>query len=524
MLLENWLSALLATSGEDQTVDPGSVDSSLERLRNLLYLALAALAVAKVALDRAWARFRTGADLALAVLGLVIVVAGLVNDSSAGLIGQALFVAFRGLLVFYALRAADLGWAAVRRMLLVVGVIVALNVLLALVQLALGTPAYRALGWAATAWSDQGRVQGLQAHPENLAHLLGLVLVGVIALFASRPQVRPMWWMSAILVALALAATGSSQSLIAVLIAGAAIAVLVHGQRRRILGVCLVVILCTIGYIVARPADRAAWERRLVSPFSHSQVRGPDPAKPRPAAPTTPAPPRSPAPAPPGSPTPAPPGSPTPGPAVFELQQAGDILPRQPLLGFGPGQFGGEVAERNNPDWHRNRKLGPVPLSGEASGPRVESFWLHLVMEVGVIGLIAYVIWLFFVVRPLLPGSARRSRRATPVPSAVTAWGVGAIVFVCVVALGSPAFESAQLSALSWTVLGIAWWAWRRSLEEEASVYSAETAMLPVVRDPSDVTDSETRILATDEILALARRARREIDGRSAGVSYPTER
>jgi hypothetical protein len=196
---------------------------------------------------------------------------------------------------------------------------------------------------------------------------------------------------------------------------------------------------------------------------------------------------------------------------VLYLQQAAGILPRQPLLGFGIGQFGGVVAEKNNPDWHKNPKFGPNGFNRYGfQAVQIDSFWLHLVMETGVFGLVTYLVWLFFVVRPLLPTSRRGSRRTTrrPPPAAVV-WGIGAMAFACIVAFLSPAFEDPLLPALLWTILGIAWWAWRRSRDEEASIYTAETAMLPVLRDPSDVRDIDTRILATDDILALARRTRR---------------
>ncbi|WP_165439915.1 O-antigen ligase family protein [Micromonospora kangleipakensis] len=502
VLLETWVQVLSGPGSEDVRGHVESGAAWLEQLRNVLYLALAVITLVKVAMDRQWARFRTGADLALLVLGLVMVLAGVVNDSSVGLIGQGILVYFRGVLVFYAFRAADLDRVMIRRVLLVAAFVVGLNVLLALMQMLLGQPAYRAVGVADMAWADQGRAQGLQPHPDYLGHLLGLALLGFVAWVAVHPRVRFGWWAVAALVALALSASQSGESLLGVLVAGTLIAVLVKGNRRRVLGVCLIVVLCTVAHIVATTDDHAGWERRLGSAFSGSYhqlgVAG------RTSPPAT------------GS-APMPSGAPALEREirVLDVQQAADILPRQPLLGFGIGQFGGLVAEKSNPDWHRNPKFGPDVLSpAGVPAPQVDSFWLHLVMEAGVIGLIAYVIWLFFVVRPLLPRTARGPRRTTRTPPVAAVWGVAAMVFACIVATLSPAFEGALLPPLFWTILGVAWWAWRRSREEEASVYTAETAMLPVVRDRSDVSDIDTRILATDEILALALRARRRTDGR----------
>ncbi|MBQ1012112.1 hypothetical protein KBX53_14345, partial [Micromonospora sp. M51] len=174
VLLETWAQVLSGPT----SVDPrANLDGSAQwpkQLKTVLYLGLAGLTVVKVAVDRLWHRFLTGADLALVVLGLVMVLAGLVNDSSMSLMGEALFVYFRGVIVFYALRAADLNSMMIRRLLIVVAVVVSVNVLLALVQMVVGEPAYRVLGWVDLTWSEQSRAQGLLSHPNHLGHVLGL--------------------------------------------------------------------------------------------------------------------------------------------------------------------------------------------------------------------------------------------------------------------------------------------------------------------------------------------------------------
>ncbi|MGC1211391.1 MAG: O-antigen ligase family protein [Micromonospora sp.] len=490
VLFETWAQDLTGPTSDDPLAELDNTAQWPKQLTNLLYLGLAALTMLKVAIDRLWKRFRTAADLALLVLGLVMVLAGVVNDSAPSLMGQAVFVYFRDVLVFYALRAADLRPAMIRRLLLVVAAVVGLNLFLALVQAVVGPPAYRALGWTDLTWADQSRAQGLQSHPNHLGHLLGLTILGFMAWAAVQQRVRRGWWAVAAVVALALSATQSLESLLGVLVAGVLIAVLVRGSARRVLAVCLIVVLCTAAQIAVQPDHRAEWERRLGNalPGGHH----PAGSEQRPATPVREI-------------------------RVLYLQQAADILPRQPLLGFGLGQFGGVVAEKHDPDWHRNPKFGPNGFNRYGvQDVQIESFWLHLVMEVGVLGGIAFVVWLFFVVRPLVRAT-RRGRRRTrqpPAPSATVVWAIGAMVFAAVVALFSPAFEDPLFPALLWTVLGLAWWAWRRSREEAASLHSAPTAMLPVVRDPSDVREADTRILDTDEILALARRAR-ALRGRS---------
>ncbi|MEV0155087.1 hypothetical protein AB0H57_15245 [Micromonospora sp. NPDC050686] len=546
VLVETWAQVLSGPTSADPRANLENAAQWPKQLKTLLYLGLAGLTVVKVVVDRLWHRFRTGADLALLVLGLVMVLAGLVNDSSTSLMGQALFVYFRGVLVFYALRAADLEPGLVRRLLLVVAAVVGVNVLLALVQMLVGAPAYRMLGWVDMTWAEQSRAQGLQPHPNHLGHLLGLALLGFIAWVAVQPRVRLAWWAVAAVVALALSASQSRESLLGVLVAGVLIAILVRGSARRVLTVCLILSLCTAAQIAARPDNRAEWERRLDNAFSgflhpagseHRTEPAPpaaEPASPRPAGSPAATPgrtstakpkPSATATARPSGPAAGPAPSPSPAPVreirVLYLQQAADILPRQPLLGFGIGQFGGVVAEKNNPNWHENPKFGPKGFNRYGfQAVQVDSFWLHLTMEAGVLGLIAFLVWLFFVLRPLLAalGRQRRQRNAPP-PSAAVVWGVGALVFAALVAFLSPAFEDPLLPALLWTVVGLAWWACRRSREKEASIYTAATEMLPVVRRPSDTSEVNTHILATDEILALARRSRRAGGNRPDGGS-----
>ncbi|MGV9808133.1 O-antigen ligase family protein [Micromonospora chersina] len=531
VLFETWAQVLTGPTSADPRVNLDTAAQWPKQLKTGLYAVLAALTAVKIVVDRLWRRFRTGADLALVVLGLVMVLAGLVNDSSLSLMGQALFVYFRGVLVFYALRAADLRPEQVRRLLLVVAAVVGLNVLLALVQMVVGAPAYRALGWVDLTWAGQSRAQGLQPHPNHLGHLLGLTLLGFVAWVAVHPRVRFAWWAVAGVVALALSASQSRESLLGVLAAAVVIAVLVRGSARRVLTVCLILALCTVAQIAARPDNRSEWERRIGNAFSGiyhpagSEHRA-TPAAPSASAlppsatarPSTSGRPPSATARPSTSARPSGAATPTPSPApvreirVLYLQQAADILPRQPLLGFGIGQFGGVVAEKNNPDWHKNPKFGPEGFHRYGfQAVQIDSFWLHLVMETGVLGLVAFLVWLFFVTRPLLRAIRRPARTATRQgpPSAAVVWGIGAMLFAALVAFLSPAFEDPLLPVLLWTIVGLAWWSWRRSRQAEASVYNAATAMLPVVRDPSDVRDRDTDILATDDILALARRVRR---------------
>ncbi len=531
VLLETWAQVLSGPT----SVDPrANLDGSAQwpkQLKTALYLGLAGLTVVKVAVDRLWHRFRAGADLALLVLGLVMVLAGLVNDSSMSLMGEALFVYFRGVIVFYALRAADLNSTMIRRLLVVVAVVVSVNVLLALVQMVVGEPAYRVLGWVDLTWSDQSRAQGLLSHPNHLGHVLGLTMLGFVAWLATAADVRRRWWAVAAVVAVAMSATQSRETLLGVLIGAVLIAVVARTNTRRVLAVCLLVVLCTVAQIAARPDNRAEWERRIGNAFtsfdhpagSESSPPGPATARPTPTPTARPddggaasggpktstkpsTPPGSGGPH--GSPaavTPQPTHSPAPVREirVLYLQQAAKILPRQPLLGFGIGQFGGVVAEKDNPNWHKNPKFGPGGFNRYGfQAVQVDSFWLHLVMEVGVLGFGAYLVWLFMIAKPLL-ARTRQLRRTGHRPAPFVLWGIAAIIFACIVGFLSPSMEDPLLPPLLWTVVGLAWWAARRSAPTEQ-----KEAGPTGVGGPAGAREDDTRILATDEILAHARQVR----------------
>ncbi|MEV4709763.1 hypothetical protein [Micromonospora sp. NPDC049374] len=559
VLVETWAQVLTGPSSEDPRANLENAAQWPKHVKTGLYLGLAALTVTKVLLDRLWQRFRTFADLALVVLGLVMLLAGVVNDSSMTLMGEALFVYFRGVIVFYALRAADLNWVLVRRMLIPVAVVLGVNVVLALVQMVIGHPAYTALGWVDLTWADQSRAQGLQPHPNHLGHLLGLALLGFIAWVAVSGRVGRSWWIVASVAALAMSATQSRESLLGVLAAGLLIAVLVRGSARRVLGVCLIVVLCTVAQIAVRPDNRAEWERRLentLTGFRNPAGSEPERVTP-PAATATPSVPSNVKPSsrpgdaeatPSAEPSPratnpsarptatsqasqgtpqattsAKPSSAAPSPApvreirVLYLQQAARILPRQPILGFGIGQFGGIVAEKDNPNWHKNPKFGPEGFNRYGfQAVQVDSFWLHLVMEVGLLGLVVYLVWLAAVARPLVHRARhdRRSRRASP---QATIWGIAAIVFACVVGFLSPSMEDPLLPPLLWAIVAVGWWATRQP--GDTAVTTRATGVpspLPAARNGEE---ADTQILSTDEILAQSRQARRSTDFGAEGVN-----
>jgi O-antigen ligase len=164
------------------------------------------------------------------------------------------------------------------------------------------------------------------------------------------------------------------------------------------------------------------------------------------------------------------------------FQQGARLLAHRPILGYGVGQFGGIVAEQNDPDWEKDPRfrLESMPNGFDLhdfGGTTVDSFWLHLAVEVGVLGLLAYLAWLWLLVVPLI-GLTRRytgrrvwgagkpraptGRHASPeVPEervqAMALWGIGAMLFTVIVSVLAPTLEDPLFPPLLFAVLGFGW-------------------------------------------------------------------
>lgn len=444
-----------------------------KQLKNGLYIGLALLSAIKITLDSRWRDLRTGADLALVALGAAMVLAGLVGGSSTSLIGQALFVYFRGVVVFYAWRALQPTWRQIVLALKIVGGVVALNVVIALVELVVGVRAYQILGWTDLKWAKTNRAHALLTHPNHLGHLLALTILGLTCWMLTRPRVGRRTKIALVVVAVALAASQSREAVAAVLSSIVLIWLLVRVHWRRLLTVVVLIAVSAVGIVVARPSNWVEWQRRLVGVVDAIRVpSGAEGTVPKPTVTTSPAPGTSAT------------GVPAREIRVLYYQQGLRLWTHQPIVGYGVGQFGGIVAQENNPNWNLNPRFGPEGFDRHGfKSVQVDSFWLHLLVETGSLGLLAYLVWLFLLIRPLLrrirrdrpargePGEGPQSgdgtnsgqepppapvRVLTPV-QAFAVWAVAAIAFVCQVAFLSASLEDPLLPALLFTILGMAW-------------------------------------------------------------------
>jgi hypothetical protein len=467
VLLEAWVQTQLATVRVDER---GRAVADLpewpKTVKNALYLLLAGAALAKVAVQRRWREFLSLADLALVALAAVMVVAGLAGRSPLSLIGEAVFVYLRGVIVFYAWRALAPSWRQVRPVLWGLGVFVVLNAALAVVQMAVGSASYRWLGWVDMTWANIYRAHALLDHPNHLGHLTGLSLLGLLAWFVTRPSVGWRWWLLYGLVALGMSATQSRESAIGFFAGAVLIGVLRRGRLRTLLAGFLVVAVLVGGQVALNAKNRAELQRRLLGVF-HALVMGSG-EEPEEFCVK---------------------GSPGCTDEdnqieqreirVLYAQQGAKLLARRPILGYGVGQFGGIVAYKHDPQWYRDPRFGPGGFNtyNFNEGKQVDSFWLHLVVETGLAGLLAYLLWLFFLALPLLrslPGQ-RRPRIRGPTgapgdanrPGAVTGpgaagspfayWALAALTFAGLIAVLSTSLEDPLFPPLLFTILGLAW-------------------------------------------------------------------
>jgi O-antigen ligase len=159
--------------------------------------------------------------------------------------------------------------------------------------------------------------------------------------------------------------------------------------------------------------------------------------------------------------------------ALFYQQGAG-LLAQRPLLGYGVGHFGGIVAETNDPNWEKHPRWGPGGFDlHDYDGTTVDSYWLHLAVEVGLLGLLAFLTWLALITWPLVRATRRYARRAAkdaakstarrPVYTAASAahpavyWAVAAMIFAVLVAFLSPALEDPLFPMILFGIMGLGW-------------------------------------------------------------------
>lgn len=125
------------------------------------------------------------------------------------------------------------------------------------------------------------------------------------------------------------------------------------------------------------------------------------------------------------------------------------ILRSRWLLGVGPGSFGGEVAHRLG-----SKTYARYHIRFDSRWTTVDDFWLHLVVESGVVGLGLFLLLLWCLFRRALTGLRRPV--ADPYDRALLLAVPMLVAGLCLIDLTSMAFEANQTAGLFWLVCGVA--------------------------------------------------------------------
>ena len=151
------------------------------------------------------------------------------------------------------------------------------------------------------------------------------------------------------------------------------------------------------------------------------------------------------------------------------IQNAVPIIADHPLIGAGPGRYGGAVSARfpTSPLYDRYTE-GAVP-----EGRTVDNFWLHLVVEMGIVGSLLFAAGVAFVIFELV----WHARRAEGMVQALMAAFATMGMVLAIDSLTEMLLEGNTTSFSMWFFLGIGSslviWERRRRAEAEADQATA---------------------------------------------------
>ena len=157
----------------------------------------------------------------------------------------------------------------------------------------------------------------------------------------------------------------------------------------------------------------------------------------------------------------------------FGFQVAGfNMFMAHPLLGVGLGQFGFHVVE-NLPDWiYRSPEVAPMITYPTAPWPNLYSIYARLLAELGIVGLVAWVVlWLGLAAR--LAARARSTQSSTRVTLHYP------IIMNCIGVLVSGIATDTFRTPMIWIALGLGCGVLARSRATVSRASAAQPALVP---------------------------------------------
>ena len=129
------------------------------------------------------------------------------------------------------------------------------------------------------------------------------------------------------------------------------------------------------------------------------------------------------------------------------IENAAPIIEDHPIVGAGPGRYGGAVSARfNESPLYDQYTDGEVP-----EGRTVDNFWLHLVVEFGILGSLLFAAMVAYAITELIVAA----RRAEPLTRVLLASFAAAAVVIAVDSLAEMLLEGNTTSFSTWFFLGI---------------------------------------------------------------------
>lgn len=132
---------------------------------------------------------------------------------------------------------------------------------------------------------------------------------------------------------------------------------------------------------------------------------------------------------------------------VLFIRNAAPIVVDHPVIGAGPGRYGGAVAWRFGTPLYAEYTDGAVPR-----GRTVDNFWLHLLVEFGVLGTLLFATAIGIAVRRSLAAA----RRAAGWDRILIAGGAAVAIVISVDSIAEMLLEGNTTSFAVWFFLGLA--------------------------------------------------------------------